>query len=339
MDWPDPRPAGWFGRAVLTGGRDLLVFHARDKLAATLTRGGFRLMSALADHARGQGWQVEVVPYTPDGQDLATACGGHLHIYMEDRPVYAANALHCVPAYLRGWWYCDEVGSRNNSANRLVDFDPRLVVAEYAKRFHSRVANRFIGANLSKFPQAAGDFCLPPGYLAFFAQDFQAPRFHRHYLTVPQLLQAALAARGDRPLVIKPHPNNSPDERAVLLAHHAPDQGVHVTDASIHAILPGAACVLTVTSAVGFEAFLHRKPVVLAGQTDFGQNAITLTDPARLTEAISTAMARDWPHEKFVTWFLRHRLLEDRPSSLPVLLARLQRKGIGFAKAAGPGFY
>lgn len=339
MDWPAPRPAGWLTRAALTGRRELLVFHARNKLAATLTRGGFRLMSALADHALGQGWQVEVVPYTPEGQDLATACGGHLHIYMEDRPVYAPNALHCVPGYLRGWWYADEVGNRNNSANRLADFDPRMVAAEFANRFHGRVANRFIGENQSKFPQAPGGFGLSPGYLAFFAQDFQTPRFHRHYLTVPQLLQAALAARGDRPLVIKPHPNNSPDERAFLMTHHAPDRGVHVTDASIHAILPGAACVLTVTSAVGFEAFLHRKPVVLAGQSDFGQNAVTLTDPVRLPEAIGAAIARDWPHEKFVTWFLRHRLLEDRPSSLPVLLAKLQRKGIAFANIAGPGFY
>ena len=51
----------------------------------------------------------------------------------------------------------------------------------------------------------------------------------------------------------------------------------------------------------------------------------------------SAAMARDWPHEAFVTWFLRQNLHEDHPRALPDLLAKIAAKGIAFGP--GSGFY
>lgn len=332
------RPAGWLTRRVLDGAAPLLVFHARDRLAAPLARGGFRLLAALADHAEAAGWRVEIVSYARETVDLAAACCGHLHVVLEDRPVYAPNVFHAVPGYLRGWWYFDELATRNNSCNRLRIFDPRLVAGKFAEGFHARLADQFIAENFSKFEQLPrGAAPVPAGCLALFAQDFSPPRWHNHYLSVPELIQAALLARGDRPLCIKPHPNNTPDELEWIARQAAPERGIHVTDASIHDLLAACACVLTVTSAVGFEAFLHRKPVVLAGQTDFAQNAITLTDRRRLPEAIAAALARDWPHEKFVTWFLRQNCVEDHPRALPAVLARIRAKGIRIG--ADDGFF
>ena len=163
------------------------------------------------------------------------------------------------------------------------------------------------------------------------------PRYHRHHMTVTRMIEAAIAVKGQRPLYIKPHPNQTLQETEVLAQYHAPGSGVHVTHASIHDLLAAADCALTLTSAVGFEAFVHRKPVVLGGQTDFGQNAITLTDPAGLGRAIEAAMTRDWPYEKFLVWFLRQNCLEDTPASLPQVLERLARKGFFFSGA--PAFY
>ena len=48
---------------------------------------------------------------------------------------------------------------------------------------------------------------------------------------------------------------------------------MHITTASIHDLLAACDCALTVTSAVGFEAFLHKKPVVLGGQDLGGSSA------------------------------------------------------------------
>lgn len=332
------RPADWLTRGWLEAAPPTLIFHAREKLAVTLARGGFRLLATLVAHAETSGWGVEIVPYSRETADLALAQGGHLHVFLEDRPAYAPNAFHAVPGYLRGYWYFDEIGTRNNSSHRLRRFDARLVAEKFAQNFHARLAEQFVAENFSKFQQLArGSSPVPQGCLALFAQDFLTPRWHKHYLTVPELIETAVAARGNRPLCIKPHPNNSPVELDWIARHHAPEQGVWVTDASIHDLLSACDCALTVTSAVGFEAFLHRKPVVLAGQTDFAQNAITLTDPAKLPEAIAAAMAQDWPHEKFLAWFLRQNCIEDHPRALPIVLDRIRAKG--FRLGPDAGFY
>lgn len=319
---------------------DTVFFHARDKLAEGLAKGYFKLLEALAAHAIVAGWGVEVVTYSAEGQDIALSNPRHLHVFMDDRPAYAANAVHCVPTYLHGYWYFDEIGSRNNSLLRLRKFDPRPMSGDWAREVHAGLVAKFVDANLTKFPQAArGAVAVEPGCLAFFAQDFKPPRHHRHHLQVIQMIDAAITAKGHRPLYIKPHPNQTLAETETLARYHNPRQGVHLTHASIHDLLAAADCVLTVTSAVGFEAFLHKTPVVLGGQTDFWQNAITLTDPARMSNAIEAALTRHWPHEKFLVWFLKHNCLEDVPGSLPEVLARLHRKGFPFADAGGQGFF
>lgn len=315
------------------------MFHARAKLANTLLQGGFRLLSSLADYAGNRGWGVEVVPFSPETQQIALENPAHLHVFMDDRPVYAPNAFYSVPTYLRGFWYFDEIGTRNNSTLRLRQFDPRLIADKFAKEFHAKLVDQFIGRNFSKFPQPErGSEAVSAGCLALFAQGFKAPRYHHEYLSVPGLIEAAIAARGDRPLYIKPHPNNTIEELAYLFGLHDPEHGVFVTQASIHDILEKCVCVLTVTSAVGFEAFLHKKPVILAGQTDFTHNAITLTDASQLAKAIQAAMQRDWPYERFLTWFLRKNCVEDHPRALPIVLDRLHRKGFLLGNT-GTGFY
>jgi hypothetical protein len=311
------------------------VFHARDRMLAGLTGGKFRLLSALAAHARAH-LPVAVVAYDADSH-AAAADPAHVHILMEDRPLYAPTAFHCVPSYLHGFWYFDEVATRNNSTARLARFDPRTVAGPFAATFAQRLADRFIARNRSKFDQPPRGQSLPEGCLAFFAQDFRTPQHHRNHLSVLQMLDALIAARGDRPVVIKAHPNQKQDEIAALAARSAP--GVTMTGASIHDILDACACAVTVTSACAFEGFLHGKPAVLGGQTDFGQNAITLIDPARMGAALEAAMTRPWPHAQFLTWYLTKLCVQDREADLPEVLARMHRKGIAWADPAGAGLY
>jgi hypothetical protein len=256
---------------------------------------------------------------------------------MEDRPLYAPTAFHCVPSYLHGFWFFDEVATRNNSTARLARFDPRTVAGPFAADFAQRLAGRFVAANRSKFDQPPRGRSVPAGCLAFFAQDFRTPLHHRNHLTVLQMLDALIAARDGRPVVIKPHPNQKPDEIAALSARCMP--GITMTGASVHDVLGACACVVTVTSACAFEGFLHGKPAVLGGQTDFGQNAVTLTDPARMAAALATAIARPWPHAQFLTWYLTRACVQDREADLPEVLARMHRKGIVWADPAGAGFY
>lgn len=332
------RPPAWLERCG--GLPPLLIFHTKGPHAERLLAGGFRLLGALAGHAAAQGWGVEAVEFTPASPAFAAADTRHLHILMEDFPAYGPRVFHAVPSYLRGWWFFDELATRNNSSARLRPFDPRPMSGDFATRFCDRLRAQFAGRNFTKFPQRPrGEVKVPAGCIAFFAQGFAVPPHQTHYLSVPDMVQAALAARGDRPLVIKPHPKNTLEELEQLAALHDPKGGVHVTDASIHDILAACACVVTVTSAVAFEGFLHGKPAVLAGQTDFAQNALTLTDGSRLADAMGQAMARDWPHDRFVAWYLRGTCVEDKVDSLPKLLDRIHRKGIPLGDAEGRGWF
>lgn len=332
------RQARWLTTARLDALPPTLFLHARDRLAEGLGARHFRLLSALVDHARQRGMGAEIVDFSPESQDRAIRHGGHCHVFMDDRPAYGANALHCVPAYLRDFWFFDEIGSRNNSLMRLHRFDPRPMSGDYAREVHARLYARFVETNRSKLPQAPRGARLAEGALCFFAQDFSTPRHHRHYMSAPQMIEAAIAARGGRKLYIKPHPKQPVHELEVLARYHAPKQGIEVTQASIHDLLAVAGCVLTLSSAVGFEAFLHKKPVVLGGQTDFWQNAVTLTDPARMAAALAEAMTRRWYPEKFLVWYLRHMCVEDNEAALPRVLQRLHRKGFLWADA-GAGWF
>ncbi len=332
------RAPEWLTTARLDDLAPTVFFHARDRMAKGLLLGHFRLLNGLADHAKGQGQLVEVVTFDPGAQDRALAQGGHSHIFMDDRPVYGPNAVHCVPSYLQGFWFFDEVGSRNNSLMRLAKFDSRPMVADYAHDQYVQLYARFVTANKSKFEQAPRGAALEQGAICFFAQDFKIPRYHKHYMSPVQMIEAAIATKGARHLYIKPHPGQTLDELDTLSAYHDPSRAVEVTQASIHDLLAAAHVVLTLTSAVGFEAFLHKKPVVLGGQTDFWQNAITLTDPAKLAEAMKSAVEKSWPYEKFLVWYLKQMCVEDALWCLPRVLERLHRKGFVWADA-GKGWF
>lgn len=331
------QPSDWLNRA--SGSRPSLVFHTKGPHAEKLLAGGFRLLGALAGHAAAHGWDVQAVEFTDASPTFAAADNRHIHVMMEDFPAFGPRVFHAVPGYLRGWWFFDELATRNNSSIRFQPFDPRSIKDAFATRFTDRLRAQFASRNFTKFTQRPrGEEVVPQGCLAFFAQGFAVPPHQTHYAGVLDLARSTIAARGARPVVIKTHPKNSLEEMEALAALHDPTAGVYVTDASIHDILDACACVVTVTSAVAFEGFLHGKPAVVAGQVDYPQNVITLTNPARLPEAITAALSRDWPYDRFVTWYLRQHCLEDRAEALPRVLERLHRKGLTLGDVDGRGW-
>lgn len=315
-----------------------LFFHARKKLAEGMLARRFALLAALADHAAGRGVMPEVLIHSGASRALIERDDRHLHILMEDAPLFARNVFHAVPAYLRGYWYFDEVASRNNSSHRLRPFNPGPMSGKFAKAFADKLRSRFIGRNFSKFDQAPRGADIATGCIVFFAQDFSAPRHYRNFMTGAEMLDALIAASGGRKVYVKAHPNQPRDE-VHTLARQAEAGGAEMTDASIHDLLAAADVCVTLTSAVGFEALMHHTPVVLGGQTDFGQCAVTLTDAEKMAGALEEARARNWEYDKFLTWFLKQNCVEDAPASLPKILARIYAKGFTWADAGKRGFY
>lgn len=242
--------------------------------------------------------------------EMARADLRHLHVVMHDAPRYAQNVFSAVPSYLHGYWYFDEVGTRNNSSIRLAQFRPTGMSDEFARGLHGRLFEKYVEGNLSKYPQEDGAFEPEEGALCLFTQTFDAAKYYRDFVSYPALIEATIAARGGRRLYIKPHPLQRVEELAQLMEYHAPGKGVEVVQASIHQLLARASTVITQTSAVAFEANLHKVPAVLAGQTDFHHNAVTITDPSEMGAALSACATRKFEYEKYLVWFLQHQLYE-----------------------------
>lgn len=332
------RDVNWM-RATDTGVLPPTMFiFGRPQALRSVVAGRLKLVELLARYALAAGVKVELVGEPHPSPNFAHEMF-HLRLFLADRALFASNAFHSVPAYLRGYAYLEETGTRNNSSIRLKTFDPGLVTPARARWFADGLRDQFVGRNASKLKQSPrGAFPIAPGCLAVFAQDFAPPRWHIHHLSVPQMLNAVIAARGGRAVCIKPHPANSPAELAHLAALHDPANGVTVTEASLHDLLANAACAISVTSACCFEGFLHHVPAVVCGQTDFHHNAVTLTDAGKMADAITAATARQWEHDRYLTWFLQDECVEDGAAGLPRALTRLHRKGFAWADPMAQGF-
>ena len=57
-----------------------------------------------------------------------------------------------------------------------------------------------------------------------------------------------------------------------------------------------------------------------------------------MADAIAAATARQWDHDRYLTWFLQDECVEDGAAGLPRALARLYRKGFAWADPLAQGF-
>ena len=228
-------------------------------------------------------------------------------------------------AYIYPFWNLDPWGIRALSSIAALPFDPAAVNATDAADFAKRLRKRLVGARISRYPQAADFADFPHGHIAVFLQS----EAHRAvgetcHLSMRQML-AALVARDDpRAIVVKPHPRDQNTQTHIYLARLAArDSRVQVVDANIHDILARAAVAVTINSAVGLEAHLHRVPVVLCGRADFHHAAVTVTMRRDMDAAIAQAEATDWPHDTYLHWyFAGHCLNAGRPSLVADFLAK-----------------
>ena len=229
-------------------------------------------------------------------------------------------------AYIYPFWNLDPWGIRALSSIAALPFDPELVDASAAAAFAIRLRKRLVAARISRYPQPENRVDLPMGCIAVFLQSEEHRAVEETcYLSMRQML-SALLARDDRcAIVVKPHPRakdcGTHDYLARLAAR---DARVQVVDANIHDILAQASVAVTINSAVGIEAHLHRVPVVLCGQSDFHHAAVTVRDPSEMDAAIVLAGATNWPHDAFLQWyFADHCLNAGKPSLVQDFLEKI----------------
>jgi hypothetical protein len=84
-------------------------------------------------------------------------------------------------------------------------------------------------------------------------------------------------------------------------------------------------------SSLALEGMLHRVPAILFGRSDLHHCAVTVQRPEDWPQALQRALATDWPHDRYLLWFLRWQNVEAARPFLPKVLARMAGQGADFA--------
>ncbi len=226
-------------------------------------------------------------------------------------------------AYVYPFWNMDPAGIRAFSSIGEATFDPSQIDGAVARPFMRRLRKRLVGGRTSRYAQPEGVEAVPQSCVAVFLQS----EGHRIvgetlYLDRWEMLETVCASV-DAPVVVKPHPRDTdPETGARLEGLLARYPQLSVSTANIHDLIAAASRVVTINSAVGIEAYLHRTPVVLCGQSDFHH----IADVARSREDLAQVLARapkKRAYDKFIWWYFGHHCLSTvEPDLVGRFLAR-----------------
>lgn len=244
------------------------------------------------------------------------------HILDHGRTIHP-RARNAGVAYVYPFWHLDPQGIRAFSSIAARPFDPATVDPAEATAFADRLRARLVGRRASRYEQPRAVATLPQGCIAIFLQSEE----HRDvaetcHLTARQIIRAVLDRDDPTPVVIKPHPRDfSEDTHRFLRRLARQDARVTVSTANIHDILSAACAVVTINSATGLEAMLHRRPVILCGKADFHHIATTVTRPRDMAAALDGP--ERWPFDAYLYWYFRENCLDATSETLAAeVLAR-----------------
>ncbi len=283
----------------------------------------------IGEGLRQRGVAVEYRPHDRDTIVAEIAADSGFHILNHGR-LRHPRVLNAGLSFVQPYYYLDPWGIRAFSSLAEKSFDPAQIAPEIAASFHAALVLRLVGGRASRYQQPEAVLPVPAGCIAVFLQT----ETHRAvgelcYLTMRRMIKSLLERDDPRAIVVKLHPRDTDLETLGWLAQKArKDKRLQIIPGNIHDILAACDVVVTINSAVGVEAFLHRKPVVLCGQADFHHCAVTLRDGAQMDGAIAQTLATDWPYEAFLYWYYGlNCVAADAPDLVDQVAGRIAAMG------------
>lgn len=282
-----------------------------------------RFYQTLDAGLRAHGWTCHMQPLDRGTLQTTVDASDAFHIVNHGRLTHH-RVLNAGIAYVYPFWNLDPKGIRAFSSIADLPFRPGSIDADVARPFFRQLRSRLVGQRKSRYAQPDAIAQVPQGCVAVFLQAKGLRDLDETcYLTRTQMLDTVLvSAQG--PVVVKPHPeDDDPGTRSWLrgLAEKFPQ--LHVCDGNIHDILAAADRVVTINSAVGIEAYLHRKTVILCGRCDFHHIADVARTQHDLAGFLQTTR-RARAYDKFIWWYFGQMCLSATdPDLVGKALARM----------------
>ena len=260
-----------------------------------------------------RGWEMRLRHSGEGPRAEAPARPGYA-LYNMERPTHD-RALTFRRAYHYPYWRLERQAERWRWPIARARFDPSAIEEGPARAFADRLRARVLPGP----DPVAGDHVLIPlqGHL----------RRRRSFQAASPLGMIRHVARTGRPCVATLHPKETHDARDhAALARLAAEFPNLTVGGDTAALLRSCAFVVTQNSAVGFDALILGKPVVLFAQSDYHHVALNAAalGPDR---AIAQAPGHAPPVARFLDWFLRRTSLDMMAPDADDRLLSAMRKG------------
>ncbi len=256
----------------------------------------------------------------------------NFHI-IENGTVNQGNALNAALAYLPPYYHLFKCGVLARSPAQNAQFDPGEVNSVLAEAFVSTLRHRLVGNRRTRYGPKKEFTEIPDGCIAVFLQGDNPHHQGTAQCDTETLLRTVAAGANGRQVIVKAHPISRQLQDAQLI-HRLLQDGVPLiaTDANIHDILARCAATVSFNSAVSMEGFLHEKPTILFGDSDFHHVAETVRRPSSFPEALRRALAGKREYSKFLYWYFSTFCLSVEHWNVGGgILSEIEKAGFGSA--------
>ena len=259
---------------------------------------------------------------------------GDLHI-VENGRGQRPGVLNAATAYLEGFFHVDPVGIQAASRIGVLRYDPVSVDEPVAQAYLAALQQRFAEPRRSRYKQVRVARALPQGAIAVFLQGPAPQRNGQAYCSFVAMLEAVCAGASGRPVLVKPHPLKPELGAEIVASVQAQGFAPITTDANVHDILAACCATVSINSATALEGFLHGKPAVLFGRSDFHALVQTVRAPVEFEGALARALADPPDYAKALTWYFGQQCLDSAADSFDArLLAIFAEAGFDAARLA-----
>jgi hypothetical protein len=286
-----------------------VVLHMPDRFIAGFAKGKPPLLyGRIVQTLAARGVTPDFAPEMPTDQARRLQ-DGNLHV-MENGRVQAEGWLNSATAYLEGFFHVDPQGVQAASSIAARPYDPAQIDVAEAATFTAMLHARFTAARHSRYKQRREVNALPEGAIAVFLQGPAPIRQGQSYCGFEDMLRTVAKHAQGRAVVVKAHPLKPELGADIIAKVQAEGYGVTATEANVHDILAACALTVSINSATALEGFLHEKPAVIFGRSDFHALVETATSAQDFPRAMAAALGARRDYARALTWYFKHNCLD-----------------------------